>query len=116
MYGETFEAALVYVAGSRCAVGLVPSLGVGDGDPVHEVCQVAVGAGPEYEVEAVAHNTIARKTHGETVDALGEDLFEGQEITFLFEYTQAAVGTVECVINDVTLGYSPWSRHKMILT
>ena len=94
MDGETFKAALVYVAGSGCAVGFVPPLGVGDGDPVHEVCQVAIGAGPEDEVEVVAHDAIAAKSHFESVDAFGEDLFEGEEITFLFEYTQAAVGTV----------------------
>ena len=115
MYGETFEAALVYVAGSGCAVGFVPPLGVGDGDPVHESCQVAVGSGPEDKVKVIAHDAVARKTHVETVDALGQDLLEGEEITFLLEYTQAAVGTVECVIDDVTLGYSLWPGHKMII-
>jgi hypothetical protein len=112
---ETFKATLVYVAGSGCAVGFVPSLGVGDGDPSHELCQVAVGFGPEDEVEVVAHDAIAAKSHGETVDAFGEDLLEGEKISFLLEYTQATIGTVECVINDVAFRYSLWPGHRIII-
>jgi len=66
-------------------------------------------------VEVVAHDAIAAKAHVETVDAFGENLFESEEITFFFEYTQAAVGAVECVVNDVALGYSLWSGHKIII-
>ncbi len=63
-------------------------------------------------MEVVAHDAIAAKSHGETVDAFGEDLLEGEEITFLFEYTQATVSTIECVIDDISFRYSFRSRHK----
>jgi len=60
----------------------------------------------------VAHNTVAAHTHVEAFDAFGEDLLEGEEITFLFEYTQATVSTIECVIDDISFRYPFRSRHK----
>jgi len=116
LYGETFKSALVYVAGSGCAVGLVPPLSVGDGDPMHEGSQVAVGAGPEDEVEVVTHDAVAAKSHVETVNAFSEDLLEGEKIAVLLEYSQAAVGAVKCMINNIALGISLWSCHKIIIT
>jgi len=44
---EAFKAALVDVAGAGCAVGGVPSLGVGHCYPVHECRQITIFARPE---------------------------------------------------------------------
>jgi len=113
--GETLVGALIDVPDAGGAVGCVPSLCVGHGDPMHKRRHGIVVRRPEQHVPVVRHYAIAANPHAEPVNALGENLFEGDEITFLFEYPQAPVGTVEGVIDNSTFGYAFSAHHENML-
>ena len=113
--GETLVGALIDVPDTCSAMGRVPSLYVGYGDPMHKGRHGIVVRRPEQQVPVVGHDAIAANPHAEPVDALGEDLFEGEEITFLLEYPQSPVGTVKGMVDNSTFGYAFSAHHENML-
>lgn len=110
--GETFVTALIQMADADGAVGGVEPLGVELSDPSHKGGQIAVVSGPDQQVPVIAHQAIAAQTHGETLDAFGEDLLESPEIIVFAEDAKTAVGPIEHVIGVSAQRDSFASRHN----
>ena len=66
---------------------------------------------PEDQVPVIGHDAIAAKPHVVTGDAVGKYGPECLEILLLFEDAETAVGTIQCVIDDITLGNTLRSTH-----
>lgn len=109
--GEALEAALVQVAtAGGVAVG-VPALGVGHGEPAHEVGELAVLARPEDEVEVVGHEHVGTDPHALTLAGLGEDLFEGAVIGVVVKDLETARPAIHDVVGETTGGETQSSGH-----
>ena len=58
LHGERLETTLVKVTGTDGMVMGVPALGVGQGQPPHEVGEVPIAVGPEQEVEVIGQHAV----------------------------------------------------------
>ena len=112
---EVFVAALVEVAGGAAVVAVV-SAGVGEGEPLHEALQVAVGAGAQDEVPVVAHQAPAQQVDVEPREGVGEDVEEGLEVFVLAEDCLAAVAAVQDVVDQAGLDAAAGAGHRRSVT
>ena len=97
--GEAFKSALVHMADASGAVGGVPSLGVSQCYPSHELGNIAIVLWPQQHVEVVAHNAVAAQPHTHPIDPLSQDAFECRKVITLSEDTQPAVSTIKDMVN-----------------
>ena len=104
LHGEGFETTLVMVPGTGGMVMGVPALGVSQGQPLHELGEVAIAAWPEQEVEMIGHQAIGQQPHGVPGHCFSQDLFECSEIAPVLKNGEPGVGPVERVINKSALG------------
>lgn len=113
--GKGFIATLIDVALAHGLEVPLPAAGVGDGQPLHEGGQVAVGLGPEGHVPVVGHQAVGEDAHGAQGLHLGHDSLEGGVVGGLFEQGHPAHATVEHVVNIPAGGWpgSPGHGRKI---
>ena len=64
----------------------VPALGVSHGQPADEPRQVAVGSGPDNEMEMVGHDAVGQDAHRRPArGGLGENAKEGVVVAVILE-------------------------------
>jgi hypothetical protein len=89
----------------------VPSLGVSQGQPLHELGEVTIAARPEQEVEMIGHQAVGQQLHGVPGHCFSQDPFECSEIALVLKDGEPGVGPVERVINKSALGSAQRSSH-----
>jgi hypothetical protein len=89
----------------------MPALRVSHGQPGHEAGRVAVGAGPDREVEVVGHEAAGEQAHVLAVLGLGQDALEGRAIAVVLKDSAAGHGAIEDVVDDTAFGDSRVSDH-----
>jgi len=91
------------------------ALGVGHQQPSHPPAQIAVGMGPDHQVEVVGHQAVSQQIDGPAGGGVGHGLDEGVVIGRLMENGLTAIAAIQEVVPDVGDGGScgPW--HDRIL-
>jgi hypothetical protein len=111
LHGERLETTLVQMTGAGGLVMGVPPLGMGQGQPLHELGQVPIAAGPEQEVEVIGHQEISQQPHIEPGHGFGQDPFERGEIAVVVEDSESGVGSVQSVIDKSVPSGTSRSSH-----
>lgn len=109
--GEGFEASLIEVAGARGVVMRVPALGVGVGQPLHEVTELAVGLRPQGQVPVVGHEAPGEDADGDALVGLGQNAFEGGVVLVFVEKGALADAPVENVVDQPGGSMARPARH-----
>jgi hypothetical protein len=99
------------MTGADCVVMGVPPLGVGQGQPLHELAQVPIATGPEQEVEVIGHQAVSQQAHTEPGHGFGQDPFVRGEIAVVVEDNESGVGSVQSVIDKPALSGTSRSSH-----
>jgi hypothetical protein len=99
------------MTGAGSVVMGVPPLGVGQGQPLHELGQVPIAPGPEQEVEVIGHQAVSQQPHIEPGHGFGQDPFERGEIAVVVEDSESGVGSVQSVIDKSALSGTSRSSH-----
>src|SRR3990170_4387824 len=63
----------------------VPTLGVGDRQPTHELGQVAIATRPKHEMPVIGHHAPGQNPHRQTGLGLADHLLERLEVSLLAE-------------------------------
>jgi hypothetical protein len=92
-------------------MGGLPALGVRVRELPHERRELSVGVRPEDEMPVVGHDAPAEDANWRQGVGLDQHALERQEVLWLFEEPQAAVGTVEHVIDQSAGGIACLARH-----
>ncbi len=103
---ETFESALIQMAVPDGRVRVFPTLGVRQRQPLHERGQLAVLLRPEDQVPMIGHNAPVENADGHSAMRKEQHTFEREEIIVFFEQPQAAVGSIQDVIDQSAGGVS----------
>jgi hypothetical protein len=106
--GERLEAALEQRPGSRRAMRRVPTLGVSDRPPSHELRQIAVATRPKHEMPMIGHYAPRQNPHRQSLFGLSDHLLERLEVPPLAENPQPAHRSIEHVV-DVSAAGNPQS-------
>jgi hypothetical protein len=93
----------------------VPSLGVSQGQPLHELGEVTIAARPEQEVEMIGHQAVGQQPHAIPGHCFSQDPFECSEIALVLKNGEPGVGPAERVINKSALGSAQLSSHGFSL-
>jgi len=109
---EALEPALIDMPYAGSAVCGMPSLRVGHRYPSHEFGDIAVVNGPQQQMPVIAHDAVAAEAHIYALKPLSKDTLERFKIGAFSEYPQAAVSTVENMINNTARTVSFGSRHR----
>ena len=110
--GEALVGALVEVAAAGAAAVLVPAADVGDGEPLHEAPELAVGGGQQDQVPVVAHEAVGEQADaGEGGEGFGEHFQEGGVVAGGVEDGRAGVAAVEHVEHDAAGGDAGGAGH-----
>jgi hypothetical protein len=80
-------------------------------EPVHPPAQLAVGLGPERNVEMVGHHTIGKQPRWMPERCLRHHLDEGLKVPILVEDPGASVSSIEDVVTVTAGRSSPGAWH-----
>ena len=111
LHGERFETSLVKVTGTGGAVMGMPALSVSQGQPLHELGEVTVAAGPKQEVEMIGHQAVGQQPHGVPGHCFSQDRSNAAKSPVVLKDGEPGVGPVERVINKSALGSAQRSSH-----
>ena len=100
------------MAGAGRAVVGVPTLGVCQGEPAHELGEFTILVRPEQDVEVVRHQAVGQQSHVVPCDGFGENTLKGDVVLVAVEDGQPGIGSVEGVVHEAALRCSSWSRHR----
>jgi hypothetical protein len=93
----------------------VVALRVGQGDSLHALREIAVGAGIKHQMPVIGHRAVSQNAHGHEIQAL---LHQGEKILIMrlgFEQPGTKIGPVSSVVNHSTQIHSPHPTHHRIL-
>ena len=116
--GKRLEAALVQLAGAGGMMVGVPALGVGEGQPAHEIGKqfFLPAPRPEHEVEMIGHQHIRENPQREMPVRFGERALKGGVVGVVDEDRRPRGGPVDHMINHPALNVRRFSGHAGILT
>ncbi len=95
---------LVKMAFSLSLVRLLPAVGVGGGQPVHEFGKCGVFLGPQDKMPVVGHQAVGQEIHWESPAGFSEDPFEGLVISRGDKEFIPGIGPVQDMVNEPSGG------------
>ena len=93
------------------AAGRVPSTRVRHRQPLHELRQVAVAAGPDHQVPVVGHHAIRQRPHRHTPVSLLQRVLEQRVVRRILKQRQPGIRSVQDVTDQSTRLRPCGSRH-----
>src|SRR5688572_6217312 len=94
--GKRFEATLIKMPAANVMVMGMPALRMRQGQPMHEVRQLAVAPRPKDKMPVVGHQAVADQAHaGNMVLGFSDNALERLIVGILAEDRDAAVAAVE---------------------
>src|SRR5260370_29915898 len=109
---ERFETPLIQMTASNILIVGMPSLRVGQRQPMHEIGQLAILAGPQHQVPMVWHQAIGEQAHSMHMFLrFGDNVQERFEVKVLVKNWQPSIASVEDMIEIAAQRCSPRPAH-----
>ena len=106
-----FVSALIKRACAASCVHCVPSLGMSEREPVHELRKLLIGTRPHDQVPMIRHNRECQEAHVEALFGFGEDLDKHAIIFGVNKQAISPARSVEDVMRYASRSCASSSRH-----
>jgi hypothetical protein len=102
------------MAAANVLVMGMPPLRMGQGQPMHEIGQVAILLRPKHEVPMVGHQAIGQQAHaGDVLLRLSHDIKERLVVHFFVKDRESTISSIEDMIKLASQRHAQRSSHRL---